>query len=456
MRKNIFGFLAVALLAACGSPGNPNPSEPLFRGYPSEAEIDSRFSSAEAILVDFEFQGAVIAPAFATPASAAKDQLLYTIGQLNEHRSVGRLDKLELLDLQATDLGDGSQHITYRAKLPVAWGNRNNWPRRYELILPADVRGAALQAFVGKYGVDCVDWAAHDVSSGNLWYYYRPLRSGCVLDEADLFRTEATVALSAENTTGKYPEYDMVWEDGALEVVAIFGKYEDGAVSSGDAGISAYNAFIRSVRQKLAPHALTTIPAEIPSSPGVAVPDITFQATLPDGRRVQVTALLVDNVRVAGPVFDARYEQLSPSADVILYNGHAGLGSNVKALVRKGKFVAGKYLIVFMNGCDTFAYVDGALAQARALLNPDDPTGTKYMEIITNAMPAFFSSLPSASMALIGGLMAYEAPSTYEQIFTKIDRSQVVVVTGEEDNTFVPSEPSPIDPGVEPSPSRVP
>ncbi len=39
-----------------------------------------------------------------------------------------------------------------------------------------------------------------------------------------------------------------------------------------------------------------------------------------------------------------------------------------------------------MNGCDTFAYVDGALAQTRAALNPDDPNGTKYMEIVTNAM----------------------------------------------------------------------
>jgi serine protease len=34
--------------------------------------------------------------------------------------------------------------------------------------------------------------------------------------------------------------------------------------------------------------------------------------------------------------------------------------------------------------------------------------------------------------------MAYDAPKTYEQIFASIDRSQVVLVSGEQDNTYVP------------------
>ena len=91
-----------------------------------------------------------------------------------------------------------------------------------------------------------------------------------------------------------------------------------------------------------------------------------------------------------------------------------------------------------MNGCDTFAYVDGSLAKTRSVLNPDDPTGTKYMDMVTNVMPSFFSSMPSASMALVEGLMSVDEPRTYQDIFAKIDRSEVVVVTGEEDNVFTP------------------
>jgi hypothetical protein len=68
------------------------------------------------------------------------------------------------------------------------------------------------------------------------------------------------------------------------------------------------------------------------------------------------------------------------------------------------------------------------------------------MEFVTNAMPAFFSSMPSASMALIRGLMKHEAPLTYDQIFQSVDRSQVVLVTGEEDNVFTPGN-NPPPPG---------
>jgi len=94
-----------------------------------------------------------------------------------------------------------------------------------------------------------------------------------------------------------------------------------------------------------------------------------------------------------------------------------------------------------MNGCDTFAYVDGSLAQTRATINQDDPTGTKYMEFITNAMPSFFQSMAEASTAIVKGLMSTSAPKTYDKIFAGIDRAEVVLVTGEEDNQFTPGMP---------------
>jgi hypothetical protein len=153
-------------------------------------------------------------------------------------------------------------------------------------------------------------------------------------------------------------------------------------------------------------------------------------------------------VRTAGATFDTRYEALSTRADVIIYNGHAGLGQNVRALARKGRWVAGQYVIVFMNGCDTFAYVDGYLAETRAAVNPDDPTGTKYMEFIVNAMPAYFHNMPGASVALVKGLMNTEQPATYEQIFRKISSTQVVIVSGEQDNVYVPG----MDDGGDPPP----
>jgi hypothetical protein len=56
-------------------------------------------------------------------------------------------------------------------------------------------------------------------------------------------------------------------------------------------------------------------------------------------------------------------------------------------------------------------------------------------------MPSFFSSMPSASTALMKGLLSYAQPKTYDQIFENVDNNEIVLVTGEEDNVFQPGMP---------------
>jgi len=422
------GLLASTVgLAACGS---------------DTGSDEGNFSSAEATLLTFEFDAELVTTTTFNLERLAEDQLLYTIGHLNGNRAVGRLDTMKLTDFESTRQDDGTTVLKYHVVLPVAWGSKTNLPTSYEFTLPKHIDSSALQEFTEKYSHSCVDSGAHDVDSGSMWYYYRPRQSGCNLAAEDVVKTTAKVTKSDENTSGKYPEYNKVWEDGTLNVVAIFGKFEDGAKTSSDAGISAYNRFVAEVRSTLG-SGTKTVPATIPQSPGVEVPDVEFTQTLSGDRKVHIVALLVDNVSTAGAAFDKRYEPLSGHADLIFYNGHAGLGQNVRALQQKGEFFPGVYQIFFMNGCDTFAYVDGSLAEARAVLNPDDPTGTKYMDMVTNAMPSFFSSMPSASMAMVKGLLNRDDPQTYDEIFANIDDAEVVLVTGEEDNVYSPD----VDPG---------
>jgi hypothetical protein len=432
------GFaLSVLVLAhlgsSCGSSNAPTPSGDFVKGgWNGKSD-----SSVLATVMDFEFDGELIASW--DSRQLIQNQLLYTIGSLNGQNSVGRLDRLTLTNVVSSTMPDENVKISYHARMPVAWGSRTDLPTSYEFILPRDVTWEGQNAFAEKYQQSCVDFGAHDVHSGNMWYYYRPLQSGCTLADADVIRITATVGVSSVNTTGKYPEYHKVWEDGSLKVISIFGKYESGATSNWDAGIEAFNTFVSQVQSFLAPYAPATTPAVIPQVPGVDSPDIAFSADLGDGRTIEITALLVDNISETTAEFDQRYNTLSTRADLIAYNGHAGLGQNVRALAGKGEWTAGQYVIVFMNGCDTFAYVDGSLAQTRAALNLDDtPTGSKYLDFVVNAMPAYFSSDAAATMALVRGLFDPEAPRTYEQMFREIDGAQVVLVTGEEDNVYVP------------------
>jgi hypothetical protein len=433
-------FAPVLAAAALAAPVTAcvSADDQLYDGEGVKSEDGKDDASALALFVDFQWRGSFASSSSWNLKQAVSDHLLYTIGQLNGANSVGRLDKLELIGTPT--YRDGI--VSYEAKMPVAWGDKNNVPSTFELILPKSNNYDALQAFATSYSHSCVDWGAHDVDSGSMWYYYRPLRSGCNLAANDIYRATATITPSPINSTGKFAEYDKIWEDDQFNVVAIFGKYEDGATTSSDAGIAAYNQFVAEMKRELPGRGtVVSTPASIPTSPGVSTPRVSWTATAADGKKINVSAFLTDNVTDDlnnDASFREAYTTLSTRADFIVYNGHAGLGVNVRSLAQEGSWVAGQYVVVYMNGCDTYAYIDSALNDAHEAVNTDDPNGTKYIDIVANAMPAFFASMSGATMSLFRGLANHQDPQTYEQIFRSVDRSQVILVSGEQDNTYIP------------------
>ncbi len=434
MRTTIFNISALALLATFSG---------TLAGCAADAsnadQTEGDFTSNQATLLNFEFDSEFVTnEAVFDNKQTIEDQLLFTIGQLNGNNSVGRLDNVDLTNVKKTTAA-GKTTISYHAKLPVAWGAKTKLPKTYTFILPHDVSQDGQNALLNAHKGDCVEpGSASELDIGSIWYFYRPNESGCKLSASEVIKSPVKVTKSTQNTKNKYPEYQKVWEDDTLKVVAIFGKFESGAKTTADAGISGFDEFVTTMKSTLAPYKPVTTPAKLSATPAVDMPDVTFDATLPDGKKVSVTVLLTDGIAEAPQSFYDRYETLSADADIIAYNGHSGLGQNVRALASHGKFKKGKYQIFFMNGCDSFAYVDGSLAQTRAALNPDDPTGTKYLEFVTNAMPSFFSSMPNATTSLMNGMLGFKTPKTYDQIFTSIDNSEVVLVTGEEDNVFKP------------------
>jgi hypothetical protein len=412
-------------------------------GADEPAEYDQPFTSDVATLLNFEFDGQLTAATASNLKGLIRAQLLYTVGHLNGENGVARLERLQLTNLTSTAIGGGLYRIKYHAKLPVAWGSKVNLPTAYSFTLP--LRADAASTFTSRYGQTCNDGEPNSVTVDNYWYHYRPHAGGCALAAADVATMPATVTVSNENSVAKYPEYHQIWEDGRLQILAIFGKYDVGGKTHADAGVAAFDEFVAAVRAEF-PTA-TTSPASLPTNPGTndQADDVTFDLVRSDGTEIVVTAILVNSVPSAGAAFNKRYAELATNADLVMYNGHAGLGANVRYLATLGHWFPGKYQILFMDGCDTFAYVDDSIAKQRALLNADDPTGTRYMDMVTNAMPAYFVSLADSTMTLIRALSAPTQPKSWGTIFRDIDPAQVAVVTGEEDNRFTPSyDPGPL------------
>lgn len=454
-------LVSLGALSACGAPSSSDGV-----ASNSTSTTEQAFASAHGVLLDFEFDGHVTSSTsvLSTLKSQIATQLQYTVGQLNHDSSVGRFERLELTNIVPTADGAGGFDVTYHAKLPVAWGRLAAVPTSYTLKVPRAGTVPGIEAWVAAHNTTCIDFEGSGSDRYSFWYYYRPEVAGCVVSATDSAILPATVTRSPENTVGKYPEYDKVWSDGELHVVAMFGRNESGATASTDAGIRDYNTFVSSVRsyvRSLQPDATQIVETPgITSAPGSLMPQVNVTATLPmlvgelTPRKIKVDVMLTGyRLYQDGVTFDTWYEGLTPTADMILYNGHAGLGENVRYMMNHGIYAAGQYTIWMSNGCDTFAYVDPTLANKVSAANGGAPA-TQFLDTVTNAMPSYFTRTPGGSMTMIRALADFTAPKTYPQIFQNIDPAQIVVVTGEEDNTFDATKP--VVPGVPPGGPVVP
>lgn len=376
-----------------------------------------------------------------TVKSYITEQLLYTMGQFNEFDGVADLNRNEisLTNVVPSVSKPGWFDVTYKANLFVSWSKSIEVPKKLELIMPFDSSSEGISGFLASYAESCRDDFSHAPEAGNFWYYYRPLASGCALadpthniDRRLVTKFDMTFSPSSEQTNGKSPEYGKVWEDGALVVTAIFGKNEPEDDPNYDAGTSAYNELYSDLIETYG-LPVSSVPSGLgEKAPGPKLDRVELVFETPNGK-LDVGLLLVDGIRAMNQEQTDFYNRRSRNSDFISYNGHAGLGANIRALARLGSFIPNQYQIFFVNGCDTFAYVDNSLRDIHHKLNPDFGPN-KFFDLITNSMPSYFGSNADGNLTIIKGLLGQK--STYRQILSNIDSIQKAVVTGEQDNTW--------------------
>ena len=429
--RTLVSTLVLTTMLAIGCSANSDSGDSGGDRHPSA------LASNLVTLTDFEFDGEVVAVDAATAKRAVTAQMFYLVGTLFPEKANARLDWLELSGTTAEDTDVGKTLLRYHAKIPVGWAKDKEMPSRYTLKLPRRLDEASLTAFYAKYGKACIADDAEGPDAESFWHDYAPAKDGCTLDDADVVTSIAKVTKSTHNTSGAYPEYDRIWADEKLVIVSVFGKDSPGSTSASDSGALEYNRFVSLMRGALAD--VKTTPETVPESPGVAVPDVTIEGTLPDGSKVKAVAMIIDGASAADDAFDRRFAEITKDADFVAYNGHSGLSKNTRAIAKKGTMARGQYQIWFFEGCNSFAYLDQTLTTRRAAANaPDDPEGTKLMDVVSNVLPSFFGTNANADLVLVKALMDRANPKTYNQIFEQIDDRQEVVVTGEEDNTFAP------------------
>jgi len=394
------------------------------------ASAEDDISSNDGIALELRFEGEVLARANDTPRKAIATQLQYAQGILTTAVSAnGQTGMPDLANVRETVEGD-KKRIKYEAKLAVIWPKQRPLPTTYELPLPLDT--TALSAFNTKYDGAC---GRNEYGRDTFWHDFNPVATGCQVDAADVFRASASVARHPQTTVGTYPEYDKVWADDSLDVVAVFGIISSNTPS--DEGART--------REKLLTEVSATLRApervDAPSMRGV-IAESTVTGTIDVGgreRRVNLTGILVQEAASAGAAFDARYAELTAKADLVIYEGHSGLGSNINALARNTGATAGKYQLMYLYGCQTLAYLEPTMHEKRIALNgaENDPEGTRFLDIVATALPAYGDDGRS-TLAFYRAMVAPGAPKSFNDLMTGISSRHLVTVFGEHDNTFQP------------------
>jgi len=336
----------------------------------------------------------------------------------------------KLTNVREVAEGDGKR-VTFTAAVPVIWQKNTAVPADYALALPLDTR--KLSDFNEKYDGKC---GTNSYGRETFWHVFNPKKSGCELADGDVTRSTATVRNHPLSSTGKYLEYDRVWSDDRLDVLGVYGILS--SFTDSDGGVIEYNAMLAEAERGMTDVVKTEV---TPGSTVLRATKLTGKKTI-NGKvgTVSVTTILVHSVSGAGADFDELYKPASETADYIYYGGHSGLGSNIRSLADRARVAAGKYQVVYLNGCQTFGYLGTTWNDKKKVANTAarDPEGTKDLDIFVTGLPAYDDSARSM-LAIYKALETFGTPKTVNELLESFSSRHLNAVYGEDDNQFRPA-----------------
>jgi hypothetical protein len=334
----------------------------------------TRYDSHGTLAVDASIQDGML---FTTSSSSSKwhseirAQLQFIIGQFNESNTPGLWHSLDL-DFRGVTRANNRNIVHYDARFLLAWDRPgSNVPASVEIILPVVGRYSDIEQFSQKYGAQC--------GNGDpLWYHFHPDFSGCPLSQnslpEDAQRVVLHLSVSTNNTSNKSPEYQRIWEDGKLVSTHVRGNAD-----------SRPDIIVHDLVRSLGSNYKVTFRQ-----------NRDYQTTISENETasgkviLRTMQLITGNIQDPGAAFIDEFSSYLPDSDVIGYNGHAGLGMNIRAFTKLIRFEPNRYYLVWLNACIPFAYFDRALFSAQKNANPGSPW-TKNLDILTVTRIGWFS-----------------------------------------------------------------
>ena len=225
-----------------------------------------------------------------------------------------------------------------------------------------------------------------ELGAHNLFYYFDPDREECPLTETDLQTATYSVESSLDAPT-VYPEYDLLIEDGRIDMVVIFGQIKHGELGDNDWGFISFNDMSRSFR-RIGFEVVETYP----ENRGHRL-EKTYPADL------TVTIDMYTPVGFADDVpreeANERFRTAIRNNEIVYYNGHAFYGS-LRVLDDPSVYPQDAYQIILMDACWSYAYYTKQIFRNRA--TDDDPDGYALVDVVNNTEPGITGSEATATV----------------------------------------------------------
>jgi hypothetical protein len=290
----------------------------------------------------------------------------------------------------------------------------------------------------------------HYNSEDDFWYFWDPDKEGCPLqnDTENVIRIKGRVKKLA-NTRATYPEYNKLYSNDKILKTSILLGYID---TLADYRIANHKDPAYKVLRDLKAAMIERDFVLVDSKEDFKISEsgrnfsganyaYTFEkeikTTLGTNVTLQTEILLSDTeISTPDPTFHAYLVDALENSDIVIYDGHSGLGANLDpALLPTIKFKKNKYQIYFFNGCSSYPYYVDNFVERKG--------GTKNLDVITAGLPTY----PDTSIYNLTAFLdpIYEGKAlSYQTLMNALEDSNgdwgtyLTGVSGDEDNLFKP------------------
>lgn len=384
--------------------------------------------------------------------TAVENQLRYLVGALAPHKSAPRYDH-SLSDIRLGVSGNGHLAVHYRFQGTILVEDASKNKLTFPLpIRPREVYRTSTKDLRSTKQNPCTD--EYFPEEKFFHYYWNPDREGCnnQLKEGIDYTFASGKLTPLTNTTVSYPEYERLPDaQGTVAIHLLMGKDEENrnrdpfASARADGNAESFRriasvlenmGFSRRewsldevkniVQERLHPYPYPYVLEFRKSYNGTrakeAVVRLVFGDSDPkDGRKIGMPAMLKDAYQ---------------NAAVMIWDGHSGAGTDCGLPSVYGKEnlrfppAPDHYQIFQFHTCSSYSYYNSAVLAQRP--------NRQNLDIISNGLEAPFTNAYKANLALIQAIDTWAKRgqrTSYQRLTEKMENENLVVVTGDEDNS---------------------